>query len=584
MGLHLFINECNLVSIAMRTTELKLLNVLSEERMTARDLARAIGLGYRMTVNIVKDLLQQGYLVKTDGRVGWAPSALATAFRKISRKYDTVKLLGESRKKVLLALLGSDTVTGVQSATGLSYRTIRRAFDTLLETGAVGEKNKRYTIVDDRELQLFLATLRDEEQKRLVEPYAEVAFASPHAILKKVPLGKVARGSLTAFSVFGEYGMDLRPVFQCFVQPGRELSAEEVLVHAVVFSTSPVQLTDCAVFYAKNRNVLDLGKIRKTAKEFSVYDLIVDLENYARNLTVSSPERFLPWKEFAEKAQLYGLSPSGLLPPAAFPGFFDELAGLAGERVNVYLFGGEAMRIRGLKRATRDVDIVVENEREFIALRTALTDLGYKTLREEEISKTDQKLRPSGIFVKEGHPRVDLFLGFICNAFRLSNSMVKRCETREIRNLGLHIMSNEDIFLLKSVTDREGDIYDMIELAKSEGFDWGILFEELLVQEEIAGRHFCFSLLDSVEIVERKTGMRSPFYNRLVNHSIDYGILQSVGKWRATTLKRIREFVNYPDYKLRSRVNKLISEGKLVRLKEGEFTLPELKEPSKTQL
>lgn len=136
------------------------------------------------------------------------------------------------------------------------------------------------------------------------------------------------------------------------------------------------------------------------------------------------------------------------------------------------------------------------------------------------------------------------------------------------------MMSNEDIFLLKSVTDREGDIYDMIELAKSKGFDWGILFEELLVQEEIAGRHFCLSLLDTVEIVERKTGIRPPFYNRLVNHSIDYGILQSVGKWRATTLKRIREFVNYPDYKLRSRVNKLIAEGKLVRSKEGEFTLP----------
>jgi len=562
------------VSIAMRTTELKLLNVLSEERTTARDLARAIGLGYRMTASAVRDLTRRGYLVKTDGRVGWAPTALATAFRRILRRYDTVKLLGESREKVLIALLGSDTVRGIQSATGLSYRTIRRALDTLLETGAVREKNKRFSIVEDRELQLSLATLRDEEQKRLVEPYAEIAFASPRDILKKVPLGKAAGGSLTAFSVFGKYGMDLRPVFQCFVQPARELSVEEVLVHAVVFSTSPVELTDCAVFYAKNRSVLDLGKVRRTAREFNVYDTIVDLENYVRNLTVSSPEKFLPWKEFAEKAQLYGVSPSSLLPPAAFPGFFDELAGCVGEKVHVYLFGGEVMRIRGLKRATKDVDIVVENEREFTALRMALVDMGYRTLREEEVSKADQKLRPSGIFVKEGYPRVDLFLGFICNAFRLSSSMVQRCETREIGNVGLHMMSNEDIFLLKSVTDREGDIYDMIELAKSKGFNWGILFEELLVQEEIAGRHFCLSLLDTVEIVERKTGIRPPFYNRLVNHSIDYGILQSVGKWKATTLKRIREFVNYPDYKLRSRVNKLISEGKLVRSKEGEFTLP----------
>ena len=554
---------------------MRALNAVLEEQMNIKDLAKAVSLSYRRTAEITRDLLQQGYLVKGDGKVGLASTALATAFRKISARYDTVKLLGESREKVLFALLDSNTIQDINSTTKLSYRTIRRALDTLLETGAVKEREKRYAIAEDQELQFFLTTLREERQKRLVEPYAEIVYASPEAILKRVPLGRGAKGSLTAFSVFDKYGIELRPIHRYFIQPERELNIEEVLVHAIVFSTNPVELTDSAVFYAKNRDAIDLGRVRETARKLGVSDLTMDLENYSRNLTTSFPEKFLPWDEFAEKARLYGVSRESLLPPVFFPNFFNELARQVSKKVSIYMFGGEAMRIRGLKRATKDVDIVLEDEKAFIALKEALTALGYKALG-GEISKTDMKLNPSEIFVKENRPRVDLFVGLICNAFYLSDSMRKRCEIREIGNLKLRIMSNEDIFLLKSITDREGDIYDMIELAKSRGFNWRTVFEELHVQEEIAKRHFCRSLLDSVEIVEKKTNIRAPFYSKLVNHCIDQAIIESVEKWKATTLKQIKEFIDYPDYKLRSRINRLIKEGKLVASKDGRFAMPQL--------
>lgn len=559
------------MSTAMKTEALKALSAVSKEQNSIKELAKAIHLGYRMTANIVRDLLQQGYLVKSDGKLGLASTILATAFRKVSRRYDMVKLLGESREKVLLALLSSNTIQDIQSITRLSYRTIRRALNILLETGAIVDIKKRYAIAEDQDLRFFLTTLREEEQRRLVEPYTEVVYASSDAILKRVPLGKSVEGSLTAFSAFDKYGMELRPVYQYFIQPKGELSIEEIFVHAIVFSTNPVELTDCAVFYSKNKDTMDLGRIREVAKKFGVKDLIIDLENYVRNLTISMPEKFLPWDEFAEKARLYGVSPESLLPPSAFPDFFTELSKRVRDGVSIYVFGGEAMRIRGLKRATKDVDIVVKDEQTFTVLREALTVLGYETLG-GKISKTDMKLSPSGIFIGEGYPRVDLYVNIICNAFCLSNSMMERCEIREIGNLKLCIMSNEDVFLLKSVTDREGDIYDMIDLAKSQGFNWRIVFEELYVQE-MTGRHFCRELLDSVEIIERKTGIRAPFYNKLVNHCIDQAILESIVRWKATTLKQIKELVNYPDYKLRSRINSLIKEGKLVR-DNSEYRIP----------
>ncbi len=554
----------------MKTTALRALNTLLTGEMSTKELAKAIDLGYEMATKLVKDLVEQGYLTKRNTTVGLASTAIATTYRRVSMKYDTVKLLGESREKVLLALFSSNTVPNIQLATGLSYRTIRRALDALLETGAIKEEKRRYSIAEDQELRFFLSTLREEKHRRLVEPYAEVVYASHSIMLKRIPLGKSAEGSLTGFSVFSMYGVEVTTLFQYLVQPKREPSTEEVLIHAMVFSRNPVELTDCAIFYIKNKDSMDLVKLRRIAKEFAVDDVVVDLGNYVRNPATPSLERFLPWSEFAEKAKLYGISPETLVPPPAFPTLFSELAVQVGHRLSLYLFGGEAMRIRGLKRATKDVDIVVESQKTAKALTKALRALGYQRL--VKISRTDERLKPTGIYVKENYPRVDLFVNIICNAFRLSQPIKDRCEMKSIDSLRLFLMSNEDIFLLKSITDREGDIYDMIDLAKSTGFKWGVVFEELLLQEQKTGRNFCLPLLDSIEVIEKKTNIRAPFYNKLLNHCIDQTILKSIGKWKATTLKQIKELVKYPDYKLRSRINHLINERE-VRVKNGRLAL-----------
>lgn len=557
----------------MLAKEIRALLAILDEPRNVKQLAEAINSTYARASQITRILLQKGFMVKMDGLVSIASTAHATLFRKISRKYDLEKLLCDSKEDVALALLSCDDVRSIQRLTGLSYWTVRRALNKVMETGAVREEDGKYLLAEDEDLKLFLRLWREEKQKRLVESYAEVVYASPDCILKRVPDGKTAKGSLTGFSAFSRYGVELHPVYAYYVQPEKELSIEEVLIHGMVFSTNPVELTDCAVFYAKNRGVIDLGRVREVARRFGVDNLVVDLENYVRNLAVSAPERFLPWDEFAERAQLYGV-PTRMLPqPVAFPAFVDELSQRVEEEVRMYVFGGEAMRMRGLKRATKDVDVVVEDTRAYIALKTALSSLGYRALGREEIPRVDKKLNPSSILVKEGSPRVDVFVETICNMFHLSQSMKSRCEVKEMGRLKLYIMSNEDIFLLKSVTDREGDIYDMIQLAKAKGFDWHTILDELYRQEHETGRHFCMKLLDSVETIEKKANIRAPFYNQLVNHCIDQAILESVSRWKATTLKQIRELVDYPDYRPRSRIVKLIKEGKLVRKDDGQLTL-----------
>jgi len=570
--LQIFIGKCNTMPINMLVGEVRALLALSVEPRSVRQLAEAVGCKYRRAGQITGQLLQKGFVVRADGLIRLADTPHAVLFKKISRRYDVAKLLGDSKEDVALALLYNNDVAHVQGQTGLTYWTVRRALNRMMETGAVRERDRRYFLADDEDLRLFLRLWMEERQRRLVEPYAEVIYATGDTVLKRVPEGKIAKGSLTAFSVFSKYGVELRPVYSYYVQPERELGVEDVLVHAMVFSTNPVELTDCAIFYVKNRGSINLAKVRKLAKAFNVGDVEMDLENYVRNLTIASPEKFLPWDEFAEKARLYDISPEDLVPPTAFPWLTGELAKHAKREVRIYIFGGEAMRVRGLKRATKDVDVVVEDAEAYATLREALAAMGYRTLVGEEISKADTRLNPSGIFIREGYPRVDLFVNRICNAFYLSDSMKKRCESTKTGNLSQNIMSNEDVFLLKSITDREGDIYDMIQLAKAKGFDWRTVLNELYDQEKSMGRHFCWSLLDSVEVIEEKANIRPPFYNQLLNHCIDQAILDSVTRWKATTMKQIREFINFPDYRLKSRIRKLVKEGRLTELGRGQFT------------
>src|SRR3989304_5237067 len=570
----MYIYKCINVSIIMISKAIEVLYAVLDEQMSIQDLTKVIGLKYRRTAEIVEDLVQQNFLVRTDyGKIDLASTALATSFRKISRRYDMVKLLGDSRKEILVALLNSETVQRLQSSTQLSYRTIRRALVKLMETGAVSEKNRKYTVVEDQDLQFFITILKEEKQRRSVESYAEVVYVSPDFIFKKVPEGKNVKGSPTAFSVFSRYGVELRPVYAYYIQPEVKLTIEDVLVHAMIFSTNPVELTDCTVFYAKNRDKIDLGLLRKLAHRFDITDIIMDIENYVRNLTVSAPEKFLPWDEFAEKIRLYGVSPESLLPPQAFPDFMNEIAQRIKSEVSLYVFGGEAMRIRGLKRATKDVDMVVQDPQTFITLKEALIVMRYRELGCEEFLKIDKVLNPSGIFVKDGSPRVDLFVESICNKFHLSKSMMNRCEINKIGLMNFYVMSNEDVFLLKSVTDREGDITDMILLAKAQGFDWNIVSTELYNQEQETKKHFCMNFLDSIEAIEKRSKIKAPFHNQLVNHCIDKAILDLVGQWKVTTFKQIRKLIQYPDYRLRSRIEKLILGGKIKKRKNGQFTV-----------
>lgn len=553
------------MTINMLSKKIAALLALLQGDKNLAELAENIGSTYVRTSQIAKELERDGYLVRRNGRVEIAATAHAAMFRVMAKRYDATKLLRDSGEDVAQALLDSGDIEELRKQIGLSYRTLLRTLQRMMESGAVAKTDGAYRLTDDEDLRLFLRLWRSEKRRRLVEPYAEVVYASAGVILKRVPAGKKAIGRRTAFSAFGQYGVQLNPVYDYYIQPERKLSVEEVLTHALVFSASPVEATDCAVFYAKNSDRIDLGKLRTMARGYGVDDAAIDLENYVQGLNTSKPERFLPWDEFAQKAELYGMTSEDLLPPAANPRFTEELSSRLDTSVDIYIIGGEAMRIRGLKRATKDVDIIVEDLKAYTTLREALLSLGYRDLAEVEVNEADRKLNPLAILVREASPRMDIFVKRIDNAFTLTDAMRRRASLQRTGPLRLHIISNEDLFLLKSITEREGDLYDTAQLAKTGGFDWAVVLEELYNQEKETKRHYCMELLDCVEVLEGRTGIKAPILRKLRNHAIDNNIYELVKDGRATTLSQIRGYLEYPEYKIANSVNRLIKQGILAK-------------------
>ncbi|MFH1636913.1 MAG: DUF6036 family nucleotidyltransferase [Candidatus Woesearchaeota archaeon] len=153
------------------------------------------------------------------------------------------------------------------------------------------------------------------------------------------------------------------------------------------------------------------------------------------------------------------------------------------KEVHLFMIGGGVLLYHGMKPATKDIDLIVEDRREFKELERALKDIGFES-RIPTIEYRHMKLNQ--ILVRRDF-RIDLFHKAVCKGFSLSEGMAKRSEhTHSLSNLKLSLCSNEDIFLLKTMTEREGDLEDCISLAKR-GLDWKAMLRELNHQIQATG-------------------------------------------------------------------------------------------------
>lgn len=129
------------------------------------------------------------------------------------------------------------------------------------------------------------------------------------------------------------------------------------------------------------------------------------MEAYVKGERIEQPELFLPWKEFVERCRAYDVNLDDLIRKKAYPDFLSELAQILPEKIRLYLISGENMRIKGMKQATKDIDVVTTGSNsEAHTLFNSLVKMRYRRLK-SEITKSERELNPIGIFKHPEHPR-----------------------------------------------------------------------------------------------------------------------------------------------------------------------------------
>lgn len=481
---------------------------------------------------------------------------------KLSTRFDLAKLLLDSNEKVFRTLCEPRRLSELVRLTKLSEVTVFRSLEGMMETGAVQREDGLYKLVSDELLQLS-RILYEEHLRDKLKPYSELIFDNGEFVLIRVPSGREETGTLTGFSVYGSYGITIHPAYDYYVQGVQKVGIEEVFVHSLVSAENKLERTHCALFYVANRDKIDLQKVRELVRRFNIERHWLELQNYIMGMTFSQ-DLFLPRKEFEERARLYDVDIGKLVPPKAYPEFFEKMGQMLPKKISAFLFGGENMRIRGLKHATKDVDLVIKERSSFNIIKESLRKMGYRELVKSEVLRSDRMLEPGEIFVKEGYPRVDIFTGVICAKFKLTPSMMERSERKVFGRLELGLMSREDLFLLKAITGREADDVDMLTLISGDSFNWKVLLQELYLQEKLRKQHFCFAVLESIEMIMNQVVIKIPIYRELVNHTIDVAIVRVLQLKGPLMIAEIaRNIGDIKEYQVRRRI-KLLSKKKVV--------------------
>jgi len=158
---------------------------------------------------------------------------------------------------------------------------------------------------------------------------------------------------------------------------------------------------------------------------------------------------------------------------------FREIDQKLSRTVRLYIIGGAALLFYRMgKGYTKDIDVIVTGKKHGEVLSTALKKLHF-SLTHKPAAHGD--LQIFEILEKEDF-RVDVFHTTVMRDFSLTKTMEKRAHPLlELRFLSVLVCAKEDIFLFKSLADREQDLEDSVDLIKT-GLDWQAIWNELQVQ------------------------------------------------------------------------------------------------------
>jgi len=192
-------------------------------------------------------------------------------------------------------------------------------------------------------------------------------------------------------------------------------------------------------------------------------------------------------------------------------GIFKEIEKVVQRKVKVYAIGGAVLVEQDLKASTKDIDLIVETREGFIGIQQALINIGFELKIPDE---GYSHMNLSQIFQREDY-RIDLFEKEVCGKFSLSKRMIERARTLiNLNKVEILFCSKEDVFLFKTMTEREGDLADCESIVRA-GVDWKTILEELKKQISYSGQDVWITWVgERLDLLEER-GMAIPIMKEI---------------------------------------------------------------------
>lgn len=193
----------------------------------------------------------------------------------------------------------------------------------------------------------------------------------------------------------------------------------------------------------------------------------------------------------------------------------DRLDSALTTSLNVYVAGGFVLADYDLKPGTKDIDVILEDQAKFRTLVKALLGLHYRELTVPSLPQVYANLSASAILENDDGFRWDIFERVVADKLSLTDTMKSRATPSYVKKkLTMFLLSKEDIFLMKAMTDRDRDLEDMFLISRS-GIDYDAIFDECILQSEQTDNVCESGLYDKCMELNEHYGLKVPFMRKL---------------------------------------------------------------------
>lgn len=518
--------------------------VNTDEPLTVKDLANRLEISYRRAYRAVK-LLQSLSLLRITKKGIEIDKTLTSMISYLTDKYDISKIVNKKYIMLLGVLLDAKSLVDLFNEINISEKTLREKILDLLNSGVIVEKNGKYEIREDPILRTFIHMIYHHIAR--VEPYANVVYKGQGILIKKCRKGLKCKGTLTAFSVFRNYGIEIETPWDYYLQPRKEISIEEIIVHSFLVAKTNYERSLIVLLYAKNYGKISKEKLKKLALDFNVFPLITKMEKYLAGRDL--PDIFIPLRELDELAKIYHININRFRAKRFSIDFLEKIGKLLKKEIKAFLIGGGAMVFRGYKYSTRDIDIVVMDVKDSQELINAIKALGYNVVARCKI-----------VVLEDKGPKIYIYVRSINKKYIITKRILQRAEKILLGNLRLYIAHDTDLLIMKALTKRIRDYEDVKILIRKGKIDWKTLVEEVKEQDQLTGYPVSFNVLTTLELVEKELRTRIKYKRKLKSIALKSMIKYAYFKLNKKTIRELQRIIKYPEPTIRKKLKDILRE------------------------